>query len=329
MTDPTVADDALSAGAARRRMLAIVGPTAAGKTAAALALADLFPVSLISLDSALVYRGLDIGTAKPSAEEQRRHPHQLIDIRDPTEIYTLADFVADADAAARSALAAGRVPVLVGGSMLYLRAFRDGLAPLPPADPDIRAALSAELSERGSDALHAELAAVDPQAASGIHPNNPQRLLRALEVWRQSGRPLSSYWAMQGDTGVQQRLGMDLDVIAWTPEPRARLHSRIETRLATMLDAGFVAEVESLRRRSDLHPDLPSLRTVGYRQIWDWLDRPTDHRQLRESILAATRQLARRQLTWIRHLGGVEAAEPEQAFRLATTALARATEALC
>ena len=327
MTDPTIVDDALSAGATRRRVLAIVGPTAAGKTAAALALADLFPVALISLDSALVYRGLDIGTAKPSPEEQRRHPHQLIDIRDPTDIYTVADYVADADTAARNALAAGRVPVLVGGSMLYLRAFRDGLAQLPPADPEIRAALSAELSERGSDALHAELAAVDPQAASGIHPNNPQRLLRALEVWRQSGRPMSSYWSLQTNTGVRQRLGAELDVVAWTPEPRALLHARIETRLDAMLDAGFVAEVESLRKRSDLHPQLPSLRTVGYRQIWEWLDRPTDHRQLRESILAATRQLARRQLTWIRHLGGIEAAEPERAFRLATTALARAVRA--
>lgn len=328
MTAFSVARDSSGGHAGVRRMLAIVGPTAAGKTAAALALADLFPVALISLDSALVYRGLDIGTAKPSLEEQRRHPHQLIDIRDPTEVFTVADYVADADAAARNALAAGRVPVLVGGSMLYLRAFRAGLAQLPPTDPGIRAALTAELGERGTDALHAELAAVDPQAASGIHPNNPQRLLRALEVWRQSGRPLSSYWAMQGDTGVLQRLGVELDVVAWTPEPRAALHARIEDRLDAMLDAGFVAEVESLRRRSDLHPDLPSLRTVGYRQIWEWLERPTDHRQLRESILAATRQLARRQLTWIRHLGGIEAAEPEQAFRLASTALARATEAL-
>ncbi|MGA1370254.1 MAG: tRNA (adenosine(37)-N6)-dimethylallyltransferase MiaA [Pseudomonadales bacterium] len=310
-------------------MLAIVGPTAAGKTAAALTLADRFPLALISLDSALVYRGLDIGTAKPSLEEQRRHPHALIDIRDPSESYSVADFVADADAAVRAARAAGRVPVLVGGTMLYLRAFRDGLAPLPATNPEIRAALIAELNERGSAALYAELVGVDPEAARGIHPNNPQRLLRALEVWRQSGRPLSAHWALQRDTSVRERLGIDLDVVAWTPEPRAELHARIETRLDAMLDAGFVAEVDALRRRSDLHADLPSLRAVGYRQIWEWLDAPSDMTRLRASMLAATRQLARRQLTWIRNLGGIQAAEPARAMQFASDALARAVAAGC
>lgn len=296
---------------ARPRVLAIVGPTASGKTGAALRLADEFPLALISLDSAMVYRDMDIGTAKPSPEELERFPHALVDIRDPAEAYSVADFLADADAAVRAALEAGRIPLLVGGTMMYLRAFREGLASLPSADAATRAELEREAGERGWSALHAELARVDPEAAARIHPNNPQRLQRALEVFRVSGRPISSWWREQAATGVRERLGVDLEVIAALPPSRADLHAQIETRLDAMLAAGFVDEVAALRARGDLHAGLPSMRAVGYRQIWSYLDGRIDRAEMRAQALAATRQLARRQLTWLRSWAWVEPRSPD------------------
>jgi tRNA dimethylallyltransferase len=243
---------------------------------------------------------MDIGTAKPSPAELARFPHALVDIRDPGEPYSVADFVADADAAVREALAAGRVPLLVGGTMLYLRAFREGLADLPRADARVRMALEGEAAERGLAALHAELARADPQAAAQIHPNNPQRLLRALEVLRGTGRPISSWWREQGATGVRERLNVELEAIALLPESRAELHARIEARFDAMQAAGFVDEVAQLRARGDLEPGLPSMRAVGYRQVWDYLEGNIDAAEMRARVLAATRQLARRQLTWLR-----------------------------
>lgn len=287
-------------------VLALVGPTAAGKTAAAFALADRRPVALISLDSAMVYRGMDIGTAKPSPAELARHPHALVDIRDPAEAYSVAEFLADADAAVRAALDAGRLPVLVGGTMLYLRAFREGLASLPPADPTVRAALEREAEARGLAALYDELRQRDPVAAAGIHPNNPQRLLRALEVVRATGRPISAWWAAQAGTDVGQRLGVTLRVVALVPDDRAALHARIAVRFDAMLAAGFLDEVIALRARGDLHDALPSMRAVGYRQAWRHLEGGTPHAEFREQGIAATRQLARRQLTWLRSWRWVE-----------------------
>jgi tRNA dimethylallyltransferase len=308
----------------RPRVLAIVGPTAAGKTGAALRLAGAYPVALISLDSAMVYRGMDIGTAKPSRVELERFPHALVDIRDPAEPYSAAEFLADADAAVRAAFAAGRIPVLVGGTMLYLRVFREGLATLPSADPDIRAELEREAARAGWPALHEELVRVDPVAAAQIHPNNPQRLMRALEVFRATGRPISAWWRAQAATGIVERLGAELDVVAAIPPSRAALHAQIEARFDAMLAAGFVEEVEALRARGDLHPALPSIRAVGYRQVWDWLEGRTDRAEMRARAIAATRQLARRQLTWLRGWTWVEAVAPESLEAVAERLLVRA-----
>jgi len=304
-----------------------VGPTASGKTDVALRLAAEFPVALISLDSAMVYRGMDIGTAKPSPLELSQFPHALVDIRDPLEAYSVAEFVADADAAVRAALDVGRVPLLVGGTMLYLRAFREGLAELPAADPEIRAALEREMAERGAAALHAELARADPLAAAGIHPNNPQRLQRALEVLRSSGRPISAWWREQGATGVGDRLGVDLRVVAVIPDSRAELHARIEARFDAMLDAGFLDEVASLRARGDLDATLPCMRAVGYRQVWAHLDGRLGRADMRAQGVAATRQLARRQLTWLRGWDWVERESHEAAESAARRQVARARSA--
>ncbi len=284
----------------RRRILALTGPTAVGKTDLAVALASQLPVDLISVDSVMVYRGMDIGSAKPPEELLRRFPHALVDIRDPAETYSAADFLQDADAAVRRSLGRGRLPVLVGGTMLYLRAFREGLAALPEADPEIRAQLRQEGNARGWAHLHAELSRVDPQAAAGIHPNNPQRLVRALEVFRSSGRPISAFWHEQRDRHVSRRLGVDLLEVAVLPDDRSVLHRRIDRRFAAMLSAGLVEEVASLRSRFALSPELPSMRAVGYRQVWDFLEGRVSREALLERGAAATRQLAKRQLTWLR-----------------------------
>jgi tRNA dimethylallyltransferase len=280
-------------------VLVVTGPTAVGKTDVALALADRYPVSLISMDSAMVYRGMDIGTAKPSPALLARYPHALVDVRDPSEPYSAADFVGDADRAVSAALANGRLPLLVGGTMLYLRSFRDGLAALPPADPQVRATINAEAARSGWLPLFDELTRVDPVAARGLHPNNHTRLQRALEVYRLTGRPISSWWA-EPSGSAERRLGVRLLEVAVVADDRDELKRRIDARFRAMLASGLIEEVAGLRGRGDLSPDLPSMRAVGYRQVWEYLERPTGLDELAERGAAATRQLAKRQLTWLR-----------------------------
>ncbi|MEM1437078.1 MAG: tRNA (adenosine(37)-N6)-dimethylallyltransferase MiaA [Pseudomonadota bacterium] len=309
-------------------VLLLVGPTASGKTALAMALADERPVRLINMDSAQVYRGMDVGTAKPSPAELERYPHALLDICDPAEAYSAARFVADADAEVRAALAADQLPVLVGGTMLYGRAFTFGLTTLPAADPALRAAIEAEAEQRGWPALHAELAAVDPDAAAGIHPHNRQRLQRALEVYRQSGRPLSAWWREQDQAGATARLGVRPVVAGLVVSDRARLHERINARFAAMLAGGLIEEVRALRDRGDLHLDLPALRAVGYRQVWEHLDGAYDAAMLKERGSAATRQLAKRQLTWMRSWQALEPLAAEPLWDGSATAITAAVQRL-
>jgi tRNA dimethylallyltransferase len=277
-------------------VLCLMGPTASGKTALAVELVQRLPCSIISVDSALVYRGMDIGTAKPDAETLRRAPHRLIDILDPAEAYSAGRFCQDARREIATIQAAGRIPLLVGGTMLYFRALRQGLAELPAADPALRARLAADLAERGSAALHAELARQDPAAAARIHPHDAQRIQRALEVCLLSGRPLTELCRVARDEFMPPR---SINLII-APAVRALLHQRIAARFQAMLEQGFIAEVERLRARGDLHPDTPAMRAVGYRQVWDYLDGMGDHALLVERGTAATRQLAKRQLTWLR-----------------------------
>jgi len=281
--------------AASTDYLCLAGPTASGKSAAALAIADaLAPrrtVEIVSVDSALVYRGMDIGTAKPSARERAAVPHHLIDIVDPAERYSAARFVADAAAAIAAIRARGAIPLLVGGTMLYFKALFDGLDALPGADAEVRAAIDERAARAGWPALHAELATIDPPTAARLAPNDSQRIQRALEVHRLSGRPLSS-WHSAPD-------GRTPPLIALEPRERAWLHARIAARFAAMLAAGFVAEVQALRARGDLDAEQPSMRAVGYRQAWAALD-AGDLAALAPSATAATRQLAKRQLTWLR-----------------------------
>ncbi|HET8898708.1 MAG TPA: tRNA (adenosine(37)-N6)-dimethylallyltransferase MiaA [Rhodanobacteraceae bacterium] len=281
-------------GDARPAAVFLLGPTASGKTALACALSERFPLDLVSVDSALVYRGLDIGSAKPDAATRARYPHALIDIRDPAEAYSAAMFRDDALAAMQTSAAVGRVPLLVGGTGLYFRALQQGLAPMPEADPAIRTRLSAEAGERGWPALHARLAALDPVAASRIRASDAQRLQRALEVIELTGQPLSQ---------LQQQASPPLPFrvlkLALVPE-RALLHQRIAQRFDQMLAEGFLDEVRQLRQRGDLDPDLPALRAVGYRQAWRHLDGLTDAASFRTEAIAATRQLAKRQVTWLR-----------------------------
>ncbi|HJV96544.1 MAG TPA: tRNA (adenosine(37)-N6)-dimethylallyltransferase MiaA [Albitalea sp.] len=278
--------------------LCLAGPTAAGKTAAALAIADALrkikPVEVISVDSALVYRGMDIGTAKPSADERARVPHHLIDIIEPTQAYSAAQFVADATRLVGEISARGHLPLLVGGTMLYFKALFEGLDEMPASDPAVRAALDDEARSKGWPALHAELARVDPVTAARLPPGDAQRIQRALEVWRVSGRPLSSFHRAKTAQPTPPLISLE-------PNDRAWLHERIAQRFAAMLDAGLVDEVRRLRARGDLHAGLPAMRCVGYRQAWDALDR-NDLAPLREAGTAATRQLAKRQLTWLRSM---------------------------
>ena len=293
-----------------------MGPTASGKTALALELADRFACDLISVDSALVYRGLDIGSAKPDAATQARYPHRLIDIRDPAEPYSAADFRADALREMAASSARGRVPLLVGGTGLYFRALQYGLSTLPPADPELRAALVAEAETLGWAALHARLAALDPAAAQRIRPADTQRIQRALEVIALSGRALSE---QQG--GVPARFGYRVLKLALVPE-RAELHRRIARRLDAMLESGFLDEVRRLRARGDLVPDLPALRAVGYRQAWQHLDGGYDADEFRARAIFATRQLAKRQITWLRSELDARWLDPAGAPALAAQALA-------
>lgn len=273
----------------------LMGPTASGKTALALRLAERFPVDLISVDSALVYRGLDIGAAKPDADTLAKFPHRLIDIRDPAQPYSAAEFRTDALREMSATTAAGRIPLLVGGTGLYFRALQYGLSDLPEADPALRARLADEARVLGWAALHARLGELDPAAAARIRAGDAQRIQRALEVIALSGKTLS---AQQG--APPQRFGYRVLKLALIPADRAALHARIAARMDAMLAQGFLAEVQRLRARGDLHGDLPAVRAVGYRQAWQHLDGEFDVAQLRDRAIFATRQLAKRQLTWLR-----------------------------
>lgn len=274
----------------------IMGPTGAGKTRLALSLAERMPCEIVSVDSALVYRGLDIGTAKPNPAERARATHHLIDICDPAERYSAARFRRDARAAVEAISARGRLALLVGGTGLYFRALQYGLAELPDADPEVRAALRSTLHEEGAAALHRRLAEIDPEAAARIHPNDPQRLVRALEVHQLTGSPLSSLWR-----GAHlEPLARPVVKLVLAPARRNVLHAGIARRFDAMLERGFVNEVRALRARRDLSLELPALRTVGYREVWRFLDGDSDYDAMRERGIIATRQLAKRQLTWLR-----------------------------
>ena len=277
----------------------LMGPTASGKTALAVSLVEHFPLEIISVDSALVYRGMDIGTAKPDAATLARAPHHLLDIRDPTEAYSAAVFCEDARRLMAAIVTRGRVPLLVGGTMLYFRALLQGLDDLPRADAALRQQLETEAAARGWPALHAELAQVDPATASRLAPNDSQRIGRALEIFRLTGKPMSALLDK-----VQSVLPYRVLQLALIPSDRAVLHQRIAARFDMMLADGLLDEVESLRRRHALTPDLPAMRAVGYRQAWACLDGEIDRQELREQGIAATRQLAKRQLTWLRSWPG-------------------------
>jgi tRNA dimethylallyltransferase len=275
-----------------------MGPTAVGKTALAVDLVRRLPCDIISVDSGQVYRGLDIGTAKPGQDVLRVAPHRLIDIRDPCERYSAAEFREDALAEMRDIVRAGRIPLLVGGTMLYFRALTQGLSTLPAADDAIRAQLEAEAAARGWDALHARLAGIDPRAAARIHPNDPQRIQRALEVYEISGVPMSELQAVRQSRAASPEY--DFIRLVLMPQDREALRQTIETRFHAMLECGLLDEVEALQRRGDLHAGLPSMRAVGYRQVWAYLAGEIDHATMVNQAVTATRQYAKRQLTWLR-----------------------------
>jgi len=274
----------------------LMGPTASGKTGVAVELVRRLPLDIISVDSVLVYRGMDIGTAKPGPDILATAPHRLIDIRDPSEAYSAAEFRADALAAMAEISAQGRVPLLVGGTFLYFRALEQGLSGMPAADPEIRARLEAEARRNGLASLHTRLARVDPQAAARIHATDPQRILRALEVYEQTGEPMSVFHARGRNATLPYRLLK----LALLPQDRAILHDRIAARCSAMLAAGLVEEVRRLFLRGDLTPELPAMRAVGYRQVWACLAGEIGYAELPERVIVATRQYARRQLTWLR-----------------------------
>jgi tRNA dimethylallyltransferase len=288
------------------RVVFIMGPTASGKTDLGLRLADQRDVSLISVDSALIYRQMDIGTAKPDAEILKQYPHALIDILDPIQAYSAADFVEDATREINLALEQNRVPVLVGGTILYFKALAQGLAKLPEADPELRGRLEAEAAERGWPAMHAKLAQLDPLSGARLKPMDSQRIQRALEVVILTGRSIESFWQEQG----QKELPWELLPLALMPTDRAELHRRIRLRYDLMLEEGFQAEVEALRARGDLHLGLPSMRCVGYRQMWQHLDGDLTAAEMVEKSVVATRQLAKRQMTWLRSWDGAVQLDP-------------------
>lgn len=282
--------------------LALAGPTASGKTAAALALAAQWQgrggVEIISVDSALVFRGMDIGTAKPTAAELAAVPHHLIDIRDPLNAYSAAEFVRDAQTLMAQIQARGRLPLLVGGTMLYFKALWEGLSDMPPADPEVRANLQQTLAQQGLAALYQRLQEVDPITAARLAPADTQRILRALEVWQLSGRPISAFQTQPAQTSARP----DMALISLEPQVRTWLHARIAQRFDQMLEQGLVDEVKQLRARGDLHPDLPAMRCVGYRQVWEGLDTQAPMTEVRDKGIFATRQLAKRQITWLRSM---------------------------
>lgn len=284
----------------------LMGPTAAGKTDLAIELTKVLPCELISVDSALVYRGMDIGTAKPSKALLDKYPHRLIDILDPGQSYSAADFRTDALQAMAEITARGKIPLLVGGTMLYFKALLEGLADMPAADATIRAQIEAQAASEGWQALHEELASIDPVSAARIHPNDPQRLVRALEVFRVSGMSMTAHREQQSAQSAQasasgrHQLPYTVANLAIAPTDRKVLHDRIAVRFRQMLDEGFVEEVVALRSRGDLHSNLPSIRAVGYRQVWDHLDGKLTRDEMQERGIIATRQLAKRQFTWLR-----------------------------
>ncbi|MEX0445036.1 tRNA (adenosine(37)-N6)-dimethylallyltransferase MiaA [Xenorhabdus sp. SGI246] len=290
----------------------IMGPTASGKTALSIALRHHLPVELISVDSALIYRGMDIGTAKPSTEEQIQAPHRLIDVLDPAEVYSAADFRRDALKHMAEITATGRIPLLVGGTMLYFKALLEGLSPLPSASPEVRAQIEQQAAEEGWDALHRQLQEIDPVAAARIHPNDPQRLTRALEVFRISGKTLTTLTETSGEV-----LPYRVHQFAIAPASREVLHQRIAARFEQMIKSGFEDEVKALYARNDLHTDLPSIRCVGYRQMWSYLAGEISHDEMVYRGICATRQLAKRQITWLRSWDNVtwlDSDQPEQAL---------------
>jgi tRNA dimethylallyltransferase len=301
----------------------VMGPTAAGKTDLALALCEHLPCDIISVDSAMIYRGMDIGTAKPSAGELARAPHRLIDICDPAERYSAADFCGDARTEMAAIAAAGRIPLLVGGTMMYFKALLSGIADMPAADPGLRRDLEERAQREGWAVLHRELEQRDAVAAKQIHPHNRQRVLRALEVVMLSGKPISEAWAAQHRQGNDKIISGGKHLPRWradapsvlpynvvqfaiASDDRAVLHRRIADRFEKMLAHGFLAEVKVLHSRADLHRELPSMRCVGYRQAWAWLERETEYETFVQQGIAATRQLAKRQLTWLRKWQGVD-----------------------
>jgi tRNA dimethylallyltransferase len=277
------------------KIITLMGPTASGKTAIAMNLYERYPMDIISVDSALIYRGMDIGTAKPTKEEQQKYPHQLIDICDPSESYSAANFRQDAITEIEKILKKGRIPLLVGGTMLYFKALIEGLSPLPAANSEIRQQIEEKADRLGWQAIHEELKKVDPVSANRIHPNDPQRLNRALEVYLISGKSLTE---LTQDSG--EALPYEIMQFAIMPEDRTILHQRIEKRFLQMLEQGFEQEVKTLMQRSDLHLNLPSIRCVGYRQMWQYLNGDTSYDEMVFKSICATRQLAKRQITWLR-----------------------------
>jgi tRNA dimethylallyltransferase len=291
------------------RVICLLGPTASGKTQLALALSQCLPVDIISVDSAMVYRGMDIGTAKPEAAVLQSIPHRLIDICDPSQAYSVADFRRDALAAIDDSLQAERIPLLVGGTMLYFHALQTGLAPMSAADPQIRQQILEQAGRQGWPALHAELTKCDPVAAAKIDVNDKQRIQRALEVFRVTGQPLSRHWRQTSVNSDYRFIN-----IALIPGDRAVLHERIAHRVQQMLTDGLVEEVEKLMARGDLNLDLPALRCVGYRQVWLYLQGEFDYQTMQQRIVFATRQLAKRQLTWLRRWPDLHIIEALQAL---------------
>ncbi|WP_313063726.1 tRNA (adenosine(37)-N6)-dimethylallyltransferase MiaA [Atlantibacter hermannii] len=289
----------------------LMGPTASGKTALAINLRKTLPVELISVDSALIYQGMDIGTAKPTSEELAQAPHRLLDMLDPAQAYSAADFRRDALKEMAEITASGRIPLLVGGTMLYFKALLEGLSPLPSANADIRARIEQQAAEQGWDALHRELQEIDPVAARRIHPNDPQRLSRALEVFFISGKTLTELTQTSGEA-----LPYQVHQFAIAPASRELLHQRIEQRFHQMLASDFEAEVRALFARGDLHTDMPSIRCVGYRQMWSYLAGEIPYDDMVYRGICATRQLAKRQMTWLRGWEGVhwlDSENPEKA----------------
>ncbi len=278
----------------------LMGPTASGKTDLAIGLRKLLPVDLVSVDSALVYKELNIGSAKPSAEEQAQAPHRLLDIRDPSQPYSVSEFYEDALKEIRDIHDQGRIPLLVGGTMMYFKALLEGLADMPAADEAVRAQIEADAAAHGWAFVHDQLAEIDPQTAADIHPNHSQRLSRALEVYRVSGQTMTQLREKQNRKAQDLRNNYDVVQVAIAPRDRKVLHQRIEKRYRLMLEQGFIEEVQSLIDRGDLHKDLPAIRAVGYRQVWEFLQGDYDRDTMIEKGVAATRQLAKRQLTWLR-----------------------------